>query len=152
MVLSPHRLKDSRPAWARLSALTARGGSGRMESSGNRTRASHVNAEYVHTTPQHLKYTYSHSKIMFWSIVEFYQSMWALKLLLHCEHLLVLTTFSFFHTLFTIYSFVFNTFQHRLLAEETAARCQTSDLPQSCLSLQPAFCYQPSKFILPSSW
>lgn len=87
---------------------------------------------HIHTTPQHLKYC------------------WALKLLLRCEHLSVLPTFSFFHTLFTIYSFISNTFQRRLLAEETAARCQTSDLPQSCLSLRPAFCCQPSKFILPS--
>lgn len=53
MSFALYRLKDSRPAWARLTALIARGVSEQKESGGKRTRALYVNAEYVNTPHQH---------------------------------------------------------------------------------------------------
>lgn len=53
MSLSLSRLKDSRPVWVRLTALTARDASEQKGNGGRRTRAPCVNAEYVNTHFSH---------------------------------------------------------------------------------------------------
>lgn len=53
MSLSLSRLKDSRPVWVRLTALTARDASEQKGNGGRRTHAPCVNAEYVDTHFSH---------------------------------------------------------------------------------------------------